>query len=317
MRAAIAAVHPVESDRNVKTILLYVMASASLLVSGPASADADGSVPERGGDDLLPTLTVHFESAREAATLQSEPGVLRRQSPSFADEFAAGQTPGRQSWWPLLYSAIVPGTGELSMGYEKRGVFLMALEVAAWAGYFYNHEEGLDKREDYERFADVNWDTQRWADQHFDVYPTFTGFTPEQMDSVGQVKSGNGAWPGYNPGVSKEDDRQHYNENIGKYDWYISGWGDYDPDLAPHNTELRDTYRAMRKESNDQLDSANQFIYLSLATRVFSLVETSVLIIKARKAYDQEHASLDNNWMFRARPEGLSGGRVYMEYRFK
>jgi len=301
----------------VKSILLYVLASASLALPGLAIAAADGSVPDRDGEDLTPLLTAHFETAGEAARLQSEPEVLRRRSASFEDEFAAGQAPGKQSWWPLLYSAIVPGTGELSMGYEKRGVVLMAVEVAAWAGYFYNHEEGLDKRADYESFADAHWDVQRWPDWHFDVYPTFTGWTPEQMDEQGQSTSGNGSWPGYSPWVSKEDDRQHYYENIGKYDWYISGWSDYDPDLAPHNTELRDAYRAMRKESNDQLDTANQFIYLSLATRVFSLIETSVLIVKARKAYDQEHASLDNSWMFRAKPQGLSGGRVYVEYRFK
>jgi hypothetical protein len=302
---------------NVKAILLYVLACATLALPGPVSADADGSVPERDEGAMLPSVNVHFESAEAAARMQYEPEVLSRPSMSLSDEFAPGQTPGKQSWWPLLYSAIVPGTGELAMGYEKRGVFLMALEVAAWAGYFYNHEEGLNKRADYESFADENWDQQRWADLHFDVYPTFTGFTPEQMDSVGQVKSGNGAWPGYSPWVSKEEDRQHYYENIGKYDWYVSGWAGYDPDLPSMNTELRDSYRAMRKESNDQLDTANQFIYLSLATRVFSLIETSVLIVKARKAYGQEHASLDNRWMFRAKPQGMSGGQVYMEYRFK
>jgi len=311
-------VQPVESDRNVKTTLLYVLTCCCLVPAAPAFADADASVPDRDDEALLPTVNVHFESAESAAKLQAEPVVLRRESVAFADEFSSsGQTPGRQSWWPLLYSAIIPGTGELSMGYEKRGVALMALEVAAWAGYFYNENEGMNKRTDYENFADAHWDQQRWADWHYDVYPTFTGFTPAQMDSVGRAKSGNGAWPGYSPWVSKEEDRQHYYENIGKYDWYISGWEDYDPDLAPRNTDIRDQYRAMRKESNDQLDQANQFIYLSLATRVFSLVETSVLIMKSRKAYDEEHASLDNRWMFRARPQGMHGGQVYVEYWFK
>jgi hypothetical protein len=279
-------------------------------LAGPAASLAPGEV-----SPLLPTVSVQFDSAEEAARLEGEPEVLRRSS-SLADEFAAGTTPAQQNWWPLLYSAIIPGTGELMMGYEKRGIALMALEIAAWTGYFYNHEEGLNKRADYEGFADANWDQQRWADWHYDVYPTFTGFTPAQMDSVGQEKSGNGAWPGYSPWVSKEEDRQHYYENIGKYDWYISGWSDYDPDTAPHNTDLRDTYRTMRKESNDQLDTSNQFIYLSLATRVFSMVETSLLIVKARKQ-DDEQASLDNAWMFRAKPQGMSGGQVYVEYRFK
>lgn len=305
----------VEPDRNVTRLFVSTFVWGCLAATGPVAAGP--SLPQQNGvSPLLPTDHVQFESAEEAARLDDQPEVLKRPGVSLADEFSAGQAAVKQSWWPLLYSAIIPGTGELMMGYEKRGIALMALELVAWTGYFYNNEEGLNKRADYESYADAHWDQQRWADWHYDVYPTFTGFTPAQMDSIGREKSGNGAWPGYTPWVSRDEDRQHYYENIGKYDWFISGWADYDPDAAPRNTDLRDTYRSMRKDSNDQLDTANQFIYLSLATRVFSMIETSLLIMKARKQ-SEEHASLDGGWMFRARPEGTRGGRVYVEYRFK
>lgn len=225
---------------------------------------------------------------------------------------------GNRKYLPILLSALIPGAGELYLGYYKRGIALMAVEASAWTGYAYYHGKGLDTRDEYERFADAHWGLQRWMDHHPEVYPLIGAITtPAQMDSIGDVVSGTGSWPGYIPWVSKEEDKQHFYENIGKYDWYISGWEDFDPSLDPfpRDTPLRDQYRTLRKESNDQLDDANLFIYLSLATRVFSVVET---ILLTRGGNDEEH--VDNSQervSLRVRPKGYEGGEVALEYRFR
>ena len=93
-------------------------------------------------------------------------------------------------------------------------------------------------------------------------------------------------WPGYVPYVSKEDDKQHYYENLGKYDWYISGWSDWDPLANPYleDTALRDQYRAMRQESNESLDTANEFMWVSVVARAFSMVETTIIVHNRRDA---------------------------------
>jgi hypothetical protein len=103
--------------------------------------------------------------------------------------------------------------------------------------------------QDCENFADKHWNAQKWIDHHPHVYDQ-TGFTIEDMDSIGHEKSGSWEWPGYIPWVSKIENKQRYYDNIGKYDWYISGWEDYDPAKDPPfmlDTPLRNEYRAMRK----------------------------------------------------------------------
>lgn len=229
----------------------------------------------------------------------------------------AGLRGGRR-YVPILLSALVPGAGEVYLGYYKRGIALMAIEAGAWTGYVYYHGKGLDTREEYEAYADRHWNVQKWADHHPDVYPFFTGFTPAQMDSVGRLTSGTGDWPGYIPWVSREEDKQHYYENIGKYDWYISGWEDFDPtvDPFPQDTDMRDEYRSLRKKSNDQLDNANIFVYLSIATRVFSIVET--ILLTRDGGGDEEQVDLSANTLqFKARARGYNGGEIALEYRFK
>ena len=229
---------------------------------------------------------------------------------------------GGKSYLPVLFSALMPGMGELYLGYKWRGAGLMALEIAAWTGYFYYRNQGLDSREAYENFADQFWSQSKWIDHHPDVYPEDLS-TPEQMDSVGRAKAGSLEWPGYMIWVSKEDDKQHFYENIGKYDWFISGWSDFDPDVYPFMTDtaLRDEYRAMRKQSNDELERADTFIYISLATRVFSIVETLFLV---RLSGDDDGAEsgdsagiTQNQLRIRTRPRGWDGGEIALEYSFK
>jgi len=53
----------------------------------------------------------------------------------------------------FLFSAVIPGTGELYAG-AKRGLFFVAAEVAFWATYFVVHGQAEDIKEDYVDFVD-------------------------------------------------------------------------------------------------------------------------------------------------------------------
>ena len=228
----------------------------------------------------------------------------------------SADAPAQQSYLPVLYSLLVPGLGEISMGYYKRGIALVAVEIAAWSGYYVKHQDGMDKRDDYEAFADANWNMQKWIDDHPCSTLPPSGRTLEDLETCGQASSGSGAWPGYIPYVSKEEDKQHYYENLGKYDWYISGWSDWDPLADPYkeDTDLRTEYRAMRAESNEALDDANAFVWVSVAARAFSLVETAIIVHNRRGA---EPAGAGSGGMaLRARPRGFDGGELALEVRF-
>lgn len=269
------------------------------------------------GDDALAPGTLAYASSSLAARFQTDLAASVG-----AEHFAAWSEqddPGsaQQSYLPVLYSALIPGLGEATMGYWGRGIALMAVEVATWSGYFVKHNDGLDKRAEYEAFADDHWNYDRWIDEH--PCPTIppSGATLEDVEACGRASSGSGAWPGYIPWVPKEEDKQHYYENIGKYDWYISGWEDWNPatNPLPHQTDLRTQYRTMRGESNDDLDQAASFVWVSLAARAFSLVETAIIVHNRRDSSGGTGQPAPVS--LRARPRGYQGGEVALEVRFR
>ena len=322
-------------------VCVFLAAPSSGALARSSGAGSDGSSPVlKPQEDLIPSALEVYSSS-EALTSETfgdltsivstgRPETLSRVSVTGYETASldeSGGEGGGVSYLPVLFSAILPGTGEIYLGYEWRGAALIALEVAAWSGYIYYRNQGLDTREEYENFADDYWNIDKWMTDHSLLYPSDRLYTPAQMDSMGMVHSGSGEWPGYMPWVSREEDKQHFYENVGKYDWFISGWSDYDPDFydagadIPYQTETgyRDQYREMRKESNDQLETADRFIYVSLGVRVFSIVETLFLVRSSANDTDSSDSEdqSQNNLRFHARAKGFDGGEVFLQYSFK
>jgi len=273
-------------------------------------------VPSLAAADALPFGLAAYANRDDAVSAS----FAENHEYYFQADSALASASEPQSYWPVLYSALLPGLGELTMGYKLRGIALMALDVGMWTGYAINHQDGLDMRDEYEAFADQYWEQQRFIDQHPLVYP-LTGQDQEYLEEQGRAVSGSGGewWTGYVPWISKEDDKQHYYENIGKYDWFVSGWSDYDPTLDPPlaKSALRDEYREMRNASNNSLDDANAFVWVSLAARAFSIAETAIIVHNRREDGAQSSRGSDLPIAIRARPRGYTGGELALEVRFK
>jgi len=308
----------------VRIWLLLALVFASLSLAVPSSfADAGDDRTDAltsGGGEAIPPWVAAFSSTESigmSLTPANEMSVWRTSASvepalgTWDDENTSSGSKGR--YLPVLYSLVIPGTGEIALGYPKRGIALIALEVTAWVGYAYYQDQGLDGRAEFEAFADAHWTEDRWIMNHpanESLPPSLRTF--ETLDSIGQYHwSG---WPGYHSYAPKDDVKLNYYENLGKYDWFISGWEDWDRFTKPHDTALRDQYRALRLESNSDLDTADKFIYLSIVTRVFSLVETVILARRSGKSDGSETG--EKSVSFNTRSTGLTSGEVTFVYRF-
>ena len=290
--------------------------SLALVLCAGALGDVRADVAQ--SSNTFPSTLARYASGDDAGAAASFAAAEHEHY--FQAEPAVATPAKQQSYWPVLYSALVPGLGELTMGYEKRGIALMLVEVAAWTGYIVNHDDGIEEREAYEAFADQYWTQRKFIDDHPLIWP-LEDQTLEYLEEQGQAVSGSGGdwWTGYIPWVGKEEDKQHYYENIGKYDWFVSGWSDYNPTLDPPlaQSQKREEYRAMRATSNESLDDASAFVWVSVAARAFSLVETAIIVHNRRENAGQASTGHEAPVAVRARPRGFRGGELALEVRFK
>ena len=116
----------------------------------------------------------------------------------------SGKNPGLA----FLMSAILPGAGEVSMGYH-RGYGLMALDILGWIGVKKYHDKGTQTREDYIAYANVHWSEDKLDDAFFDNPPFQSGAGIEYFPNV-RRREDLSLW------VSKEEDFREYYENAGK-----------------------------------------------------------------------------------------------------
>ena len=68
----------------------------------------------------------------------------------------------------MLYSAIMPGLGQLYNGDIKRALFFSMIEATAWTTLFINNSKSTDRTEEYKNFANNNWSFERWMKHYYD-----------------------------------------------------------------------------------------------------------------------------------------------------
>jgi hypothetical protein len=208
------------------------------------------------------------------------------------DALPASSGPSKSRYvLPVVLSAVVPGMGEIVTGHWLRGLPFVAADVATWVLYANYENEGRDWRTTYEAFADAHWHYtgDRNSNGNIDV-DEIPGWQENLRDYYdGQYGANYDYWDPtspYNctcPYITKEEDKQHYYENIGKYLYYYPGWDDWEwsPDNDPAKADSRsrrDEYGRMRAESNDNFDNATNMIFVAMATRLASMVQTALIL---------------------------------------
>ena len=162
----------------------------------------------------------------------------------------------------MLYSAILPGSGEYSMGYTNRAYFFLGVEALVVGTWYMFNQKGLDTQDEYRAFADEYWSLDRWfydynkwkdteADSIFinfdkDYYPKIWddshhlnfsvngNYYRSNSDEFKTIYVNNELDDEAMAEIFFEDNMitiekdHHYYENIGKYDHFYAGWEDND-----------------------------------------------------------------------------------------
>ena len=151
----------------------------------------------------------------------------------------------------VVFSAAVPGTGELYAGKWLKGALFLAAEIGLWVGYSRFYANGQELEDEFQAYADTYWSEARWL-ENYDPSHGATHSLPETKT-------------------------QQYYEMIGKYDQFRTGWDDYvaggDP-LTPH----RDAYESMRHESNVEFKYASYCAMIVLANHMISAFDAGLTI---------------------------------------
>ncbi len=185
------------------------------------------------------------------------------------------KSPGRA----FLMNLIVPGAGHLYAG-NKRGWIHLGLEGATWVTWIYYHDRGKTKEDEFEAYADANWDYARWAASN-----TYSAESDQLIQGFA------------------ESNRQQYYEDIGKLPVYWTGWQGYNnyPD-AGGDAPTRRYYRGIRNDSNNFLKNARYAVVGGFVNRIVSAVD----VLRILKNRGRANLGADTSLKFNMRTRPFS-----------
>jgi hypothetical protein len=182
----------------------------------------------------------------------------------------------------FLYNLILPGTGHLYAGY-KRGWAHLGVEGATWLTYFYYHDRGAQKENQFEAFADDHWD--------YDKYIAECGCAGSPQDSIIVY--------------FKENNTQQYYEDIGKLDYYWQGWDDYN--ATKQDSDNRRYYYGIRNDSNNFFKNARYAVVLAFVNRVVSAVD----VLRLTKKEPSLNIGNDTTLRFKVRTKPFNSENAF------
>jgi hypothetical protein len=249
---------------------------------------------------------------------------------------------------PMIMSAVLPGTGQIYLGFKQDrtsallwGAGFLAADIFSWTQVASYNDEGDAKKDEYYAYADAHWREVKLDAAYNSGYPPggpyeyvanlgneYFAFTDETGSPIGGYQE-IPLW------VSREDDNREYYENLGKWDQFVFGWDDFvdprdipgggytgDPQSVwlddPRTSANRETYRAMRRDSNDAYETADRYVYFSIGLRVVSVLHVAYLegLLFGGDDGANELKVAGQQVQFIAQPVGLRAGVVAASMAF-
>ncbi len=237
------------NQHNSNEYLDGIATATSLSFEELARAEEHPLNPPQGGNGELayPLAEMRYELQIKMNILQSNVA-----SPSFIINEKAGIVqPKRSVKKAFLFSAIIPGTGELYNRSYLSALAFLGIEVGSWLLYAKYKDRGNELTSEFERYANMHWDEERYWDSI-------------ARDSGGKCSANDrGCLKDYERDSFShflpDSKNQTYYENIGKYDQFNAGWDDSQSgDARQRDSVKREAYTFMRLEANKQFKNATR-----------------------------------------------------------
>ena len=237
-----------------------------------------------------------FELARKLTfALQAEPDASGVEAVA-AEGDQEKLNPGRA----VLLSAIIPGAGEMYAGSTIKAVFFFGLEVTSWAMAISYAQQGKDKQDEYQAFAESHYLELNYRNKEYEfagIYRSNDPFTGTQADweTLPWDQKIEFLPPNFTHELSKTHNQSYY-ENIGKYTTQFGfGWDDQtgDDQDTPYvwdgKSPRMEQYIDMRYDSNRLLDRSATFLMVVMANHVVSALDAGFTVrAKNRKLAEVE-----------------------------
>ncbi|MCH7674606.1 hypothetical protein IH879_06600 [candidate division KSB1 bacterium] len=123
----------------------------------------------------------------------------------------------------LLFSAVVPGSGQIYSRSYLKGLAFLVIEAAALTGHFRFNSRGDLLEDQFEADANALWD----ENAYWNWMEEICGGSCNNMDDLRSFERAN--FSHFLP----EEKNQPYYENIGKYNQFIIGWQEFREEILP------------------------------------------------------------------------------------
>ncbi|NQT27804.1 hypothetical protein HQ585_20775 [candidate division KSB1 bacterium] len=233
---------------------------------------------------------VLFEDTQSTSLRYAMVGLQQAESENSVVSKESAMVPLKKPGRAALFSAILPGTGEMYGGSWLKGALFLGAEISLWAGYLVFYNEGVDWRNQFHDFADQYWSEARyWLSVARDAYAS----SPTDYAVLEDVIYGDADYLDYIDLIREYEHENHhhtlpeeriqqYFEVIGKYDFFAVGWEDYDVN-KPELTPLRNKYENMRNSSNVEFKRASTCAMVVMANHLISPLDAAWTISKQNR----------------------------------
>lgn len=184
-----------------------------------------------------------------------------------------------------LFSGIIPGTGEFYAKSYIKGAIFLAVEAGLWIAYSSYESDGNSQTDAYQSYANQYWSMNKYANwlvnQNFSGSAAITDPNTSNLEllreQVNVVEAQN--FSHQLPAIGT----QQYYELIGKYQNFVVGWADADPNLntnpgsvnyyGTYRTQMYEDYSYSRQQANTYYDKATTSLTLVVLNHLLSAAD--------------------------------------------